>query len=392
MLDYLYNTHAQLIKSSAKVIERQLVNQIDWDCPLICIKGARGVGKSIFLFDYIKNRYGNDKSALYLNLNDFYFTRRNLFSFADEFSKKGGRILFLDQINKYPDWSEELKKCYDEIPGLKIVFTSSPVLRVASENPDLQGIAQVYHLPGLSFREFLNFKTGENLPVYTLSEILENHVDIAQSIVAKLKPLAYFEDYLKYGYYPYFKDSLPFYNNKLLKNINLTLEIDIPYINQIELRYLSKLRKLLYIISSETPFSPNVSRLAGEIETSRATVMNYLKYLRNARLIHLLYNNGDEDEAKKPVKVYMNNTNLLYAVSPENAESRNLRHTFFYNQLSEKYDVKSSADADFLIDGEYDFFVGGRKTKAPQGKFAAADVIETGDKNTVPLWLFGFLY
>lgn len=392
MLDYLYDTHALLVESSTKVIERQLVNQINWDYRLIGIKGARGVGKSIFLFDYIKNNYGNDKSALYLNLNDFYFTRRNLFSFADEFSKKGGRILFLDQINKYPDWSEELKRCYDEIPGLKIVFTASPVLRVSKENPDLQGIAQVYHLPGLSFREFLNFKTGENFPVYTLSEILKNHVDIAQSIVVKLKPLAWFEDYLKHGYYPYFKDNMPFYNNKLLKNVNLTLEIDIPYINQIELNYLSKLRKLLYIIALETPFSPNVSRLANEIETSRATVMNYLKYLRNARLIHLLYNNGDEEEAKKPVRVYMNNTNLLYAVAPENTQSRNLRHTFFYNQLGEKCDVKSSIAADFLVDGTYDFLVGGRKTKAPQGKFAAADVIEIGSENVIPLWLFGFLY
>ncbi|MCL1822561.1 MAG: AAA family ATPase, partial [Prolixibacteraceae bacterium] len=309
-----------------------------------------------------------------------------------EFSKKGGRILYLDQINKYKGWSQELKRCHDEIPGLKIVFTASPVLRVADENPDLHGIARVYHLAGLSFREFLNFKANENIPVYTLSEVLENHVSIARSIVAKVKPLAYFEDYLRYGYYPYFKDSLPFYSNTLLKNINLTLEIDIPYINQIELKYLPKLRKLMYIIASETPFSPNVSRLADEIETSRATVMNYLKYLRNARLIHLLYNNGDDEEAKKPGKVYLNNTNLLFAVSPVNTRQLNLRHTFFYNQLDEKHEVKSSAEADFLIDGKFDFFVGGRKTEAPQEKYAAADVIEIGDGNIIPLWMFGFLY
>lgn len=392
VLDFLYHLHNTLLDSPGKILERRLVRMIDWNEQLICIKGFRGVGKTSLLLDYIRNEFGNDRSVLYLNLNNFYFTRRKLFSFADEFSKRGGKILFLDQINKYPEWSSELRKCHDEIPGLQIVFTASPVLRVSDENPELNGIVKIYHLDGLSFREFLNYKSDSDFPVYSLEDILTNHSVIAHSVVDKVKPLAYFSDYLKFGYYPYFMDNPSFYVNTLLKNINLALEIDIPYINQVELKYLSKLRKLLYIISSETPFSPNVSKLASAIETSRATVMNYLKYLRNARLIHLLYNNGENDEAKKPVRVYMHNTNLLYAIMPENTDSVNLRQTFFYNQVGIRYDIKSSQAADFLVDHKYDFLVGGRKTEAKGDNYAAADMVEIGEGRKIPLWLFGFLY
>lgn len=391
-MDFLYNIHASLLDSPGKSLGRQLHDQIDWNHRLICIKGFRGVGKTTFLLDHIRQEYGNDRSVLYLNLNNFYFTKRRLFSFADEFSKRGGQVLFLDQINKYPEWSGELRKCHDEIPGLRIVFTASPVLRVSDENPDLHGIVKLYYLDGLSFREYLQHKTGETFPVVSLGDILANHASIAQDVVSRIKPLAYFTDYLKFGYYPYFIDNLGFYENNLLKNINLALEIDIPYINQVELKYLSKLRKLLYIISSETPFSPNVSKLASSIQTSRATVMNYLKYLKNARLIQMLYQNGEEDEAKKPDKVYMHNTNLLYAIMPENTNSSNLRHTFFFNQLSGRHHLERSQAYDFRVDHRHSFLVGGRKTEAIGESYAAADMIEVGEGNKIPLWLFGFLY
>ena len=263
---------------------------------------------------------------------------------------------------------------------------------MADENPDLNGIVSLYHLDGLSFREYVQYVSGEVFPVVSFEEILKNHITIAHSVVEKVKPLAYFSDYLRSGYYPYFTDNPGFYQNVLLKNINLALEIDIPYINQVELKYLSKLRKLLYIIASETPFSPNVSKLASSIKTSRATVMNYLKYLKNARLIHLLYQNGEEDEAKKPARVYMNNTNLLYAIMPENTNVLNLRHTFFINQLFGRKDIKNSQVADFLIDHSCHFHVGGRKTEPTGGCYAAADMIEVGEGNKIPLWLFGFTY
>ncbi len=391
-MEYFQFTHNKLLESTSPTLKRELQKSIDWNHRLICVKGFRGVGKTTFLLDYIRQNYPDDKDVLYVNLNNFYFTKRTIVSFADEFVKRGGKVLMLDQIQKYPEWSGELRRCHDELPGLKVIFTSSPVLRITEENPDLKGIANVYHLEGLSFREYLNHVTGINFPVYTFEKILENHVEIAEDIVSKIRPLAHFGDYLKNGYFPYFIENPNFYTNRLLKQINLALEIDVPYINQIELKYLSKLRKLLHIIASETPFSPNVSKLAAAIETSRATVMNYLRYLKNARLIQLLYSNNDEDEMKKPAKVYMHNTNLLYAIAPDNTDNLNLRHTFFYNQLACNLPVNGSKNADFLIGSKYHFIVGGHKTKPDKNVYAAADMIEAGHGNKIPLWLFGFLY
>jgi uncharacterized protein len=391
-LDYLIHNHNLILETSRDSLVRRLSDQIDWGDRMICIKGFRGVGKTTFLLNYIRSSYGSDKSALYINLNNFYFTRRRIFSFADEFSKLGGKVLFLDQINKFPGWSSELRKCYDEIPDLKIVFTASPVSKVKEENPDLNGIVKLYYLEGLSFREFLNYKTGGNFQPLTFSGILSDHVNLAQNIVEKVKPLAYFSDYLRYGYYPYFMEEGDFYSDTLLKNINLALEIDIPYINQIELKYLPKLRKLLYIMASETPFTPNVSKLASAIHTSRATVMNYLQYLKDARLIHLLYNNGDEDQMKKPMKIYLNNTNLLHTIVPEKANSANLRQTFFINQVCMHNNIKSSSAGDFLVNDQYTFQIGGRKAEPTNGQYCASDMIETGEGKKIPLWLFGFLY
>jgi predicted AAA+ superfamily ATPase len=391
-LDTLINNHSLLLESTGQTLERRLAGQIDWTQRLISIKGFRGVGKTTFLLNFIRNNFGHDRSVLYVNLNNFYFTRRRIFSFADEFSKLGGKILFLDQINKYPDWSSELRKCYDEIPDLRIVFTASPVLRVTDENPELQGIVNLYHLEGLSFREYLNYKTGENFNPLTFEDILTDHVKYSQEITDKVKPLAWFSDYLRNGYYPYFMKAGHFYSDILLKNINLALEIDIPYFNQIELKYLPRLRKLLYTIALETPLSPNVSKLASAIGTSRATVMNYLNYLKNAKLIRLLYGNGDEDMAKKPVKVFLHNTNILHTMIPERADNNNMRQTFFLNQTGISNKVQFSAEADFLVNEKYHFTVGGRKSEAAPGQYCAADMIETGEGNKIPLWLFGFLY
>ncbi|MCG6188582.1 ATP-binding protein [Maribellus maritimus] len=391
-MEYFQHTHKSLLESSKKTIKRELTNSIEWNNRLIAIKGFRGVGKTTFLLDYLKKYFADDNSTLYINLNNFYFTKRKISSFADEFTKRGGKILLLDQIQKYPEWSSDLRKCIDDIPDLKIIFTSSPVLRIAEGNPDLNGIAKIYHLEGLSFREYLNYQTGSNFHFYSLAEIIENHVEIAKEIVTQIRPLAYFDDYLKTGYFPYSIDNPNFYMNTLLKNVNLALEIDVPYINQIELKYLPKLRKLLHIIASETPFTPNVSKLASAVKTSRATIMNYLKYLKNAKLIQLLYSNGDDEQMKKPDMVYMHNTNLLYAISPDNTDNLNLRHTFFYNQVGYNNNLKSSVKGDFCINGKYHFIVGGRKLEPTSDVYAASDVIEIGEGKKIPLWLFGFLY
>ncbi|WP_423127808.1 ATP-binding protein [Gaoshiqia sp. Z1-71] len=392
-MENLAQIHQSLIEYPRETIRRELVDEIDWSHRMICIKGFRGVGKTIFLLDLVKEYYSEDKSCLYVNLNSFYFAKRKIFNFADDFYKKGGKLLILDQIHKYPDWSAELRACYDHFPELKIIFSASPVLRVIEGNHDLKDIARVYHLEGLSFREFLNFKGHFQFKRYPLDEIVANHTTIATRITEQVKPLAYFNEYLQTGYYPYFLTSKSHYNETLLKHINLALEIDVTYLNQIELKYLPKLRKLLQIICSQVPFTPNVSKISTDVETSRATIMNYLRYLKNARLINLLFSNGEEDQLKKPDLVYAHNTNIMYAVDPENINNRNLRTTFFYNQLAYKYAVKGSAVADFKVAGKYDFSVGGKYTEPVNDEsYAAADMIEGGQGNKIPLWLFGFLY
>lgn len=389
----LVNIHNTLQEQPGKSIRRELLDEISWDNRIIGIKGFRGVGKTTFLIDIVKEKFLNDKTCLYVNLNNFYFTRRKIISFADEFYKTGGKTLILDQIHKYPGWAAELRSCYESFPELKIIFSASPVLRVLEGNNELKDIAKIYHLEGLSFREYLNHQANQNFRKYSLQEILTGHLQIAREIIQSVKPLAYFNDYLKDGFYPYFLDNRSFYGETLLKHINLALEIDVTYLNQIDLQYLPKLRKLLQLIASQAPFAPNVSKLSAEVQTSRATIMNYLRYMKNARLVNLLFTNGNEDEIKKPDLVYMHNTNLMYAIDENNINNKILRQTFFYNQVGYKHQIKSSASADFKVDDKYHFSIGGKyQEPAEEGYFAAADMIETGNKNTIPLWLFGFLY
>ena len=389
----LVNIHNILQEQSRLTIRRELLNEIDWNQRIIGIKGFRGVGKTAFLIDIVKEKFLNDKTCLYVNLNNFYFTKRKIISFADEFYKTGGKTLILDQIHKYPDWASELKICYDNFPHLQIIFSASPVLRVLEGNNELQEIAKIYHLEGLSFREYLNYQSNLNFRRYTFQEILTDHVKIANEITEKIKPLAFLNDYLKDGFYPYFLDNKGFYNETLLKHINLALEIDVTYLNQIDLQYLPKLRKLLQIIASQAPFSPNVSKLSADVQTSRATIMNYLRYLKNARIINLLFSNGNEDEIKKPDLVYLHNTNLMYAIDPANISNNTLRQTFFYNQLGYQHQVKSSGKADFKVDDQFHFSVGNKYTvPIDDESFAAADMIELGSGRIIPLWLFGFLY
>lgn len=389
----LVNIHNTLQEQSTETIRRELLDEIDWNNRIIGIKGFRGVGKTTFLIDIVKERYLNDKTCLYVNLNNFYFTKRKIVSFADEFYKTGGKTLIFDQIHKYPDWDIELRNCYDNFPELQIIFSASPVLRVLEENNPLKNIAKIYHLEGLSFREYLNYQSNMNFKRYSFQEILSNHIEIAQQIIQEVKPLAFFNDYLKDGYYPYFLDNKVFYSETLLKHINLALEIDVTYLNQIDLQYLPKLRKLLQIIASQSPFSPNVSKISADVQTSRATIMNYLRYMKNARIINMLFSNGNEDEIKKPDLVYLHNTNLMYAIDEENINNKILRQTFFYNQVGYMHQIKSSVKADFKVDNQSHFTIGGKYTlPVEEDYFAAADMIEVGTGNVIPLWLFGFLY
>ena len=221
----------------------------------------------------IRDRFGTDRSCLFINMNNFYFSGHGIVEFAAEFQRRGGKVLLIDQVFKYPEWSKELRMCYDRFPNLKIVFTGSSVMRLKEENPDLSGKVVSYNLRGFSFREFLNLMSGNQFSAYTFDEVVENHQEIAKRICSVVRPMAYFQDYLHHGFYPFFLEKRNFSEN-LLKTMNMMLEVDVLYIKQIEQSYLPKLRKLLYLLATSAPCTPNVSQLSKDIETSRATVMN----------------------------------------------------------------------------------------------------------------------
>ena len=391
-MESFYRTHAYLVEHTNAPVRRDLMDEIDWSDRLIGIKGTRGVGKTTFLLQYAKEKFGNDRSCLFINMNNFYFSGHSIVDFANEFQKRGGKVLLIDQVFKHPEWSKELRMCYDRFPNLKIVFTGSSVMRLKEENLELRDIAKSYNLRGFSFREFLNLQTGMKFRAYSLEEILSTHEQIAKGVLSKVRPLDYFQDYLHHGFYPFFLEKRNFSEN-LLKTMNMMVEVDILLIKQIELKYLSKIKKLLYLLAVDGPKAPNVSQLASDIQTSRATVMNYIKYLTDARLMNMLYPVG-ESFPKKPSKVYMYNSNLMYPIRPMEVNAGAVRESFFYNQLLKDNKLnEGNKNAHFLVNTMYNFRIEeSMKVKNNPDMYYAVDKTEIGEGNMIPLWLFGFLY
>ena len=392
-METFYRTHSYLVEHTNAPVRRDLMDEIDWNDRLIGIKGTRGVGKTTFLLQYAKEKFGTDHSCLFINMNNFYFSKYTLVEFAAEFVKRGGKVLLIDQVFKYPEWSHDLRACYEMFPTLKIIFTGSSVMRLKEENPELSGIVKVYYLRGFSFREYLNLQSGNCFRAYTLQEILENHEQIAKTILRNVKPLDYFQDYLHHGFYPFFLEKRNFSEN-LLKTMNMMIEVDILLIKQIELKYLLKIKKLLYLLAVDGPVAPNVSQLATEIQTSRATVMNYIKYLADARLINMVYPKGEEFP-KKPSKLMMHNTNLMYSIYPVKVEEQDVLDTFFMNTLYKDHKLyKGDKGTSFMVDNGLHFRIcaEGCKFKNNPNVYYALHKLELGHGNMIPLWLFGFLY
>ena len=392
-METFYRTHSYLVEHTNAPVRRDLMDEIDWNDRLIGIKGTRGVGKTTFLLQYAKEKFGTDHSCLFINMNNFYFSKYTLVEFAAEFVKRGGKVLLIDQVFKYPEWSHDLRACYEMFPTLKIIFTGSSVMRLKEENPELSGIVKVYYLRGFSFREYLNLQSGNCFRAYTLQEILENHEQIAKTILRNVKPLDYFQDYLHHGFYPFFLEKRNFSEN-LLKTMNMMIEVDILLIKQIELKYLSKIKKLLYLLAVDGPVAPNVSQLATEIQTSRATVMNYIKYLADARLINMVYPKGEEFP-KKPSKLMMHNTNLMYSIYPVKVEEQDVLDTFFMNTLYKDHKLyKGDKGTSFMVDNGLHFRIcaEGCKFKNNPNVYYALHKLELGHGIMIPLWLFGFLY
>ena len=328
-------------------------------------------------------------------MNNFYFQGRGIADFAGEFYKNGGKVLLIDQVFKEQNWSSELRKCYDRYPELKIVFTGSSVMRLKEENPELSGIVKSYNLRGFSFREFINLMTGKNFRAYTLDEILADHEHIIRKILSEVSPNRYFQDYLHHGFYPFFLEHRNFSEN-LLKTMNMMTEVDILFIKQIELKYLTKIKKLFYLLALDGPKAPNISKLAHEINTSRATVMNYIKYLADARLINIIYPVG-QSYPKKPSKIMMHNSNLLYAIYPIRVEEQDKMETFFVNSMWKDHKVNQSGkDRNFIFDGNKKFRIcdatSKNKIRMTNDTYYVRYNTEVGYGNQIPLWLLGFLY
>ncbi|MFR2732762.1 ATP-binding protein [Hoylesella buccalis] len=395
-MESFFRTHKSLVEHTKAPVRRTLMDEIDWNDRLIGIKGTRGVGKTTFLLQYAQENFeSTDRRCLYINMNNFYFQGCGIDDFAKQFVEQGGKVLLIDQVFKQPNWSEELRRCHDRFPELKVIFTGSSVMRLKEENPELNGIVKSYNLRGFSFREFLNLKTNNQFTPYTLDEILTNHEHIIKQILPKASPAKYFMDYIHHGFYPFFLENRNFSEN-LLKTMNMMTEVDILLIKQIELKYLTKIKKLFYLLATEGQCAPNISNLAHEIHTSRATVMNYIKYLADARLINIIYPMG-QDFPKKPSKVMMHNTNLQYVIYPNKADTQDLMETFFVNCMWKDHAVNQAGkDRFYLVDGKQKFRI--CNAKSEHKIHYSSDTVyaryntEVGQDNRIPLWLFGFLY
>lgn len=391
-MEAFYKTHNYLVNDLKSPVRRLLMDEIDWSHRLIGIKGTRGVGKTTFLLQYAKERFLNNKECLYINFNNFYFTKHSLVDFAERFVKNGGKTLLVDQTFKYGNWSKELRECYDRFPSLHIVFSGSTVMRLIEDNDDLKDVVASYNLRGFSLREFINLHSNNSFKHYSIEEIINNHEKIASEICSKVNPFDYFKDYLHHGFYPFYLENRN-YSENLLKTMNMLLEVDILLIKQIDLKYLAKIRRLLYLLMLESPTTLNVSQLSLEIETSRATVMNYVKYLKDARLLNMLYAEGEEFP-KKPRHIYVQNTNLMHVVNTGAVDKLSELKTFFYNTIHSRHKVNICRNNnDFCIDAKYNFRIENKALSRYSTKaIYAVDGILKGHKNEIPIWLFGFLY
>ncbi|MCH8535748.1 MAG: AAA family ATPase [Flavobacteriaceae bacterium] len=379
--------------------KRYLLNRIEWADRLIGIKGARGAGKTTLLLQHLKFKKPKEKEGIYITLDHLYFLENSLLEFVQSFVLNGGEYLYIDEVHKYPNWSRELKLIYDQHPQLKIIFTSSSLLEINRGESDLSRRAVVYQLKELSFREFIYFKLGIELKTISLSEILVNHVEIAEEISNQIKnPIKYFKEYLKFGAYPYFLESEETYVQKLDNTLSLIMEVDLNIVDGISYEESRKLKKLLVAIAQSAPFTPNISKISNRLDLQRGALINLIRLLNKAELIIELYPASKGIGAfTKPEKLYLNNTNLIYLLGKEHAETGTLRETFFANQMKHNHDIHLAKQGDFFIDKTYTFEIGGKNktTKQIQGienAFIVRDNMEVGGLNIIPLYLFGFLY
>lgn len=386
----LIDTQNRILRQANTSIKRYLYKQINWKNRLIAITGQRGTGKTTILIQRIKEAE-NSNEYLYISADSLFIYKLSLFEIALNFRNNGGKYLFIDEIHKYPSWSGEIKHIYDAIPDLNIVFTGSSILDIMKGYADLSRRAIHYTLQGLSFREYLLFETKVDFPNFTLDEIIHQKVTINLD-----KPLFHFNNYLKKGFYPFYKEED--FELKLMSVINTVLEVDLVQYLDLKPSTIAKLKKLLQIISESVPFKPNISKIADLTSISRSLLPEYFNYLERAGLITMLPSHTKGIQALgKPEKMYLSNTNLCHIlVGNDNANIGNVRETFFASQLTSLHTLSIPKKGDFLVK-ELTFEIGGKnKTKSQivdiTNSYLVKDDIEVGYQNTIPLWHFGFVY
>ena len=388
----LINYMKEQLELVSLAFKRYNYDKLPWEARLVGLMGPRGVGKSTLILQHIKSKSPEEKAkSLYVSADHSYFTTSTLIETANQFVREGGEWLYIDEVHKYEGWSQELKQIYDSHPGLHVFFTGSSILDIIDGEADLSRRVILFDMQGLSFREYLEMFHGIKTPIRSLEDILNGKTEIE----GLQHPIPLFNQYLREGYYPFSKEG--FFQQRLQQVIRLTMEVDIPQYANMSPATGKKLRRMLSIIASNVPYKPEATGLANEIKVSRNDIPTYLLYMEKAGMIGQLRDEtGGMRGLGKTEKVYLDNTNIIYALSGENANIGNVRETFFYNQTRLALDVTSSKVSDFSI-GKYTFEIGGAKKSHRQIKdvansFIVRDDTEYANGDILPLWAFGLLY
>ena len=397
-MNTLLEQSERLIASTNLDFKRYLFDVIRWDSRLIGIKGARGTGKTTLLLQWIKEQNLATEKAAYFSLDDLYFTEHSLKDTVDQFYKNGGSILALDEVHKYKNWSLEIKNVYDFFPDLKIIFTGSSIIDISKQEGDLSRRALMYELPGLSYREYLLMLGIINLPVIDLDELLFDPAAIKKKIPQSFRPLEHFRNYLNYGYYPFGLEDSSSVHQRINQLIRTIVEVDMAELKDFDIRNAKKLLQLVYVIAQQVPFKPNISSLSAKIGIHRNSLNNYLHYLEQAKIISLLFPDGNSTAVlQKPEKIFLNNTTLLAALAEQQFNIGTVRETFFLSQLQPLHKVQLPKQGDFFVNDKYTFEVGGKgkgqkQLSGIENAWVVKDDIEFPMMKTIPLWMFGLLY
>lgn len=397
MEELISNSRSQITKTDDN-FRRFLFDEIDWDQRLIGVKGARGTGKTTLLLQSLKKSEYPFSQKLYFSLDDLYFTRNTLIGTVADLYKKGIKVIVLDEVHKYPTWSREIKNLYDRYRDLKILFTGSSIVDISTQEGDLSRRALMYELPGLSFREFLELKHGLVFTAIKFKDILTAQQDVMDHFPPDFKPYRFLDDYLQKGYYPFFAEDEKNYHLRLRQLVRLIVEYDMAELKGFDVRHAKKMLQLLSVVAQQVPFKPNITKLSQKTGIHRNSIVNYLYFLKEARLIDLLTAAGKSVAVlQKPEKIYLDNTNLLFTLSDEKPEIGTVREVFVNNQLRKAHQVQIPEKGDFLVDNSTTLEVGGKgKTQKQientENSYLVRDGIEVPFGNTLPLWIFGFLY